>query len=205
MFDDIIAIIDYVSSDQEKEGRELGIKKATSMYKPILESLELKQKKLIKELDDESISFSSKAELLKQSVMNIECETEKWKNNMRLNRSYSKFSTIIKENKSGGSILYGAISMGWDGHLVADWLNKKMDQKRIKYFEIEFNKQEAKWVDKINNVEKEITSLKNKLKKLTYSDKEAMEKLLKIHEKAVQEYANVYSQYQALLIVEGDL
>ena len=101
MFDDIIAIIDYVSSDQEKEGRELGIKKATSMYKPILESLELKQKKLIKELDDESISFSSKAELLKQSVMNIECETEKWKNNMRLNRSYSKFSTIIKENKSG--------------------------------------------------------------------------------------------------------
>ena len=30
--------------------------------------------------------------------------------------------------------------------------------------------------------------IKNKLKKLTYSDKEAMEKLLKIHEKAVQEY-----------------
>ena len=205
MFDDIFAIIEYVSSDQEKEGRELGIKKAASMYKPILESLELKQKELIKELDNKTISFKNKAEVLMQSIKNIKFETEMLKNKMRKNSAYKKYGDLIDVNKSGGNILYGAIAMGWNGNLIADWLNKKMDKKRMKYFKIEFNKQEAKWLDKINSIEKEILNQKNELKKLTCGDEEAIEKLLKIHEKAVQEYAIVYSQAQALAIVEGEL
>lgn len=67
-------VYDYATTDQEKEGRELGIETAAAIYKPVLESLEARQKKIIAEKDKEYYDAEFQKDFLRDQFVYYEQE-----------------------------------------------------------------------------------------------------------------------------------
>ena len=72
---EVITLVRYAVTDQEKEGREAGIKAAAKIYEPVLRDMERQQAKILADLDKEQIDFEYKAKFLinKCSVYEKNC------------------------------------------------------------------------------------------------------------------------------------
>ena len=79
----------YATTDQEKEGRELGIEIAAAIYEPVFKNFKAKQKKIKAETDKEYFDAKSQVKLLKEQCAYYERETANYK---------SKIETIKREH-----------------------------------------------------------------------------------------------------------
>ena len=98
-------VIKYATTDQEKEGREIGTEVAANIYKPVLDSLKRQKDKIIAEEQNEQSNFESQANLLTEQCAYYERETANYK---------SLIATIIREHGTspGVKAVLAALSAG---------------------------------------------------------------------------------------------
>jgi|GEM_PF-6492016 len=176
-------VIDYATTDQEKEGRELGTEVAAKVFKPVLDSLKRQKDKIIAEEKNEQSNFESQAELLKKQCEYYERETANYK---------SKIETIKREHgdspgvkavltalaASGGATIGTGAMLGINSarafsSAVASaglsWLalpaavltyilESEMNEKRERFFQEEFEKKALVWQGNIAGLRR-ITTL----------------------------------------------
>ena len=82
------------------------------------------------------------------------------------------------------------------------FLDKKMCEKRDKYYKIEFKKQSLTWQEKIKNVRKEILQSIESWESLTNSNKKQIQHIAKIVDDAFNEYCETLAKYNVLKEME---
>ena len=162
---DICKVVEYVATDQEQEGHEKGIKAAANIYKPILKKLQERQKKIINATDKEQIDFEAQAKLLKKQCAGYEKKTAELAIKIK-NQSAKKssgidsfFETVNSYGMfSGVNSVRGIDSVMYDSWSLSDYLEKKMDEKREKFYKIEFEKNLLNGKKKLKVCEKKLLS-----------------------------------------------
>lgn len=243
---------DYATTDQEKEGRELGITGAANIYKSVFEELEIKQEKIIKEIDKENKFFDEHLKSLKKQGEEIEQKTDELNESIeqqsdmvngrlqvffedqvkllkgqsteheakaaefveKIRRSNDEEKIRILDeflllvNKNGMfsvsiisicGLAYAAFNFLW---LITDpigyYLDKKMEDKREKFYNEEFEKQTRMWQEKIKGV---CQKCEEQLKKLIYfqdSNNEQIKYFTEMLDDALNEYCETFAKYNVL-------
>ena len=206
---DICKVVEYVATDQEQEGHEKGIKAAANIYKPILKKLQERQKKIINATDKEQIDFEAQAKLLKKQCAGYEKKTAELAIKIK-NQSAKKssgidsfFATVNSYGMfSGVNSVRGIDSVMYDSWSLSDYLEKKMNEKREKFYKIEFEKKSLEWQEKIKSVrEKIVESIKN-LKNLKSTNRSQIANISGIVDDALNEYCETLAKYNALKEME---
>ena len=219
-------VYDYATTDQEKEGRELGIEVAKKLYAPVLEDLEQQQKKIIAALDREHANVQTQINLLKEQRAYYERKTADYK---------SKIETIRREDgdkpgvkavlvalaasaaNGGSAIGAGAVLSGnfvrafsssvatsalsWlalPAAVVTYVLESEMNDKRKRFFKEEFEKKALVWLEKIESrKEKIVTTIKN-LRAVKADGADKLNRLAKIVADAQNDYSEDMARYNIL-------
>jgi len=206
---DIFKVMEYVSTDQEKEGRELGIKAASRIYQPVLRNLESRQTKILAATDKEQSFFEGQAKSLRDQCAEYEQKTadlaERIKNSSeKKSESVDNFFRTINSfgmySVQSVSIIGGNIYDSWS---LSDYLEKKMKEKREKFYNIEFKKQSLVWQEKIKSVRAKIVESIKNLKSLKISNREQLKHISDIVDDAVNEYCETFAKYNALKEMEN--
>lgn len=201
VFRTVDTVIEYATSDQEKEGREKGINVAAAIYAPVLRDLEERQKEIIAETDKKQQDFESQANLLKKQCEYYENGIDYYKRKIaelaETTPGADNFFDAVNRHgmfseASSARAFSSAICYYWS---IADSLKKKMDEKREKYFKIEFEKQSLVWQNKIKSVHQKIVEL---MKEFKYATNETIKKISHIVDDAMEEYSEVLAEYNAL-------
>lgn len=206
---DIFKVVEYVATDQEKEGRELGIKAAANIYEPVLKNLEIRQIKIIAATDKEQSFFEGQAKSLREQCTEYEQKTAELAARIK-NRSEKKSKSVdnlLNTINSFGmysshsvSVIGGDIYDSWS---LSDYLEKKMKEKREKFYEIEFKKQSLVWQEKIKSVRAKIVESIKNLKSLKISNRKQLKYISDIVDDAVSEYCETFAKYNALKEMEN--
>ena len=216
-------VIDYATTDQEKEGRELGTEVAAAIYGPVFKNFKAKQKKINAETDKEYFDAKSQVKLLKEQCAYYERETANYK---------SKIETIKREHgdspgvkavlsalaASGGATIGTGAMLGVNsvrafGSSVASagfaWLalpaavltyilESEMSEKRERFFKEEFEKKALVWKKKIESVRAEILASIKNLRAFKADKTEELNRLTKLVDDAMKEYFGARADYNAL-------
>lgn len=205
------AVVKYATSDQEKEGRELGIKAAAKIYQPVLENLEIRQVKILAATDKEQSFFEGQAKSLRQQCAEYEQKTaeltekiKKWSDTKK-SSNIDKFLSSINNFGmfSGVSSVRGISSAIYDSWSLSDYLKNKMNEKREKFYKAEFEKQSLVWQDKIKTVRNNIVQSIKNLKSLKTANKEQIKYITGIVNEAIEEYCETFAKYNALNEMEN--
>ena len=78
-----------------------------------------------------------------------------------------------------------------------------MNEKREKFYKIEFEKKSLEWQGKIKNLRAQIVESINNLKNLKSYNKNQLEYISKIVDDALKEYCESIAKYNALVEMEG--
>lgn len=192
----IVEIVKYIATDQEKEGRELGITLAAEIYAPVLKKLENDHLALKNELDRETEDFDSQYKLLRKKAEYYVTQKEKvLKDIERLKKKKPELSDFI-DNCLGTSFSASTIIAKYDD-VIGDWLHEKMEKKRQKYFEIEFKKKERVWKKKITDIKAEIKKLTESLNALKTEDKQKLKQIVSLVNRSISDYELVLEQYNS--------
>ncbi|MBO5638209.1 MAG: hypothetical protein J5906_11965 [Acidaminococcaceae bacterium] len=192
----IVEIVKYIATDQEKEGRELGITLAAEIYAPVLKKLENDHLALKNELDRETEDFDSQYKLLRKKAEYYVTQKEKvLKDIERLKKKKPELSDFI-DNCLGTSFSASTIIAKYDD-VIGDWLHEKMEKKRQKYFEIEFKKKERVWKKKITEIKAEIKKLTESLNALKTEDKQKLKQIVSLVNRSISDYELVLEQYNS--------
>ena len=124
--------VSCITTDQEKEGRELGINKAAEIYAPIFRVADAEYENLKRELALEKKDFISQKEFWKNKAVYYEKKKKKLEEDIdRLTNSHPELRKYAgKDSFSGVSECYPIMDIG----LLADLLKGHMDEKRQKYY-----------------------------------------------------------------------
>lgn len=157
-------VAEYVTTDQEEEGRELGIKAAARIYEPVLEKLEIRQVKIIAATDKEQSFFEGQAKSLREQCAKYEQKTAEIaerikkhseKKSKSVDNFFSRINSFGMYSAQSVSGIGGDIYNSWS---LSNYLEKKMNAKREKFYKIEFEKQSLVWQEKIKSVRAKIGS-----------------------------------------------
>ena len=206
---DIITVVEYIATDQEAEGRAKGIETAANIYKPVLKKLEDRQKKIILATDQEQKHFENQAKTLRAQCAEYEQKTlelaAKIKNNSgEKSSSINNFFVTVERfgmySAHSVDVIGGRIYDSWS---LSNYLEKKMNEKREKFYKIEFEKKSLEWQGKIKNLRAQIVESINNLKNLKSYNKNQLEYISKIVDDALKEYCESIAKYNALVEMEG--
>ena len=194
---DIAKLVKWAVSDQEKEGRELGIKKAAEIYGPVFRQmenecvlLEMERKKIDSDFNDRAGLLREKAVYFYNKKAEVLNEIERLKKE-RPNKK-EIFDKIL--SSSGYSAVRSPIPYG----VLSDWLEGKMDKKRKEFFEIEFKKQSEVWKKKILDEERKIKEITKQLTILRNKADAAITIIGKKTDEAVSQYEEALEKYNYL-------
>lgn len=196
----IVELVKYVTTDQEREGRELGITKAAEIYAPVLKKLEKELKTLKNELDKETNDFDAQYMLLRKKAEYYVAQKGKvLKDIEKLKKKKPDISDFIDICLNSG--LSGAsVFMEYDHYdAIGEWLHKKMDEKRQEFFEIEFKEKEREWKKKISEIKAEVKKLAKSLEALTKEDKQKLKQIASLVNRAITDYELVLEQYNSFV------
>lgn len=206
MISDTIAVVKYAVTDQEQEGRELGIKTASEIYAPILSNLEKQQAKVLDDINKEQISFEEKVKFLRDKCATYEKEISEVSDAIESMRGLSVQidNLIISMSVHGiqsticNPIFYSILAKGG---IIGTWLQEKMDKKRQKYYQIELEKQSCEWQKKINDVKNKIAMSIDDLKDMQNYNQEQLQCISDILNENISNYCEITAQYNLLKLV----
>ena len=200
-------IVDYVTSDQEKEGREQGINAAANIYKPVLTKLEKRQAKIIALIDKEQIDFAEQAAQLKEECAEYEKKTADLADILKRKSSSNVdkfFDTVGRFGMFGGEdSIRGMGIVMYDSWSLADHLEKKMNEKRAKYYKEEFQSKSIEWQVKIKSVRVKLLETIKNFKNLKASNKNQLKYITSKIDEALEEYCETFAKYNALKEMEN--
>lgn len=216
-------VIDYATTDQEKEGRELGTEVASKVYAPVFDDLKRQADKITAEEKKEQSDFESQANLLKEQCAYYEREAAAYK---------SKIETIRREHgddpgvkgvltalaASGGATIGTGAMLGanavraFSSSVAAagfSWLalpaavltyilKSEMNEKRERFFRIEFDKKADVWLEKIESCKAEISQRIKSLKFLKHNNTYKVKELKAVVDDALKEYCGAQADYNTL-------
>ena len=216
-------VIDYATTDQEKEGRELGTMAAAKSYAPVLEDLEQQKKKIIAAMDRETSNVESRIKLLREQLVHYEHGSVYYK---------SKIETIKREHgdspgvkavltalaSSGGSAIGTGAMLGinsarafssavcsvgisWlalPAAVVTYVLESEMNSKRERFFQEEFDKKAVVWLGKIESCRTDIEKSIKNLRDIKAEGADVLNRLAKIVDDALKECGGAQVKYNML-------
>ena len=217
----------YVTTDQEKEGRELGIKVAAKIYEPVFEDLKRQKDKIIAEEKKEHSDFESQAKLLNKQCEYYERETANYKRQIETIKREHGDSPGVKAAlttlaASGGATIGTGAMLGVNsvrafGSTVASsgfsllalpaailtyFLESEMHEKRERFFQEEFEKKARVWLGKIESCKAEISERLKSLKFLKHNNTYRIKELKGIVDDALKEYSGARTDYNTLSVVK---
>ena len=203
-------VVVYAMTDQEKEGRELGIELAARIYKPIFQNLENRQARINTATDKEKVFFEEQANSLINQCAEYEQKTadlaEKIKR--QSTKKAQAVDTVLKVNGFGYGAMCGgdsislisdALSTAWS---IINFIDNEMEKKRSYYRKLEFEKQSRIWEGKIKDIRQKIAESIRNLKSYKISNREQLEYISKIVDDAVEEYCETLAKYNVLREME---
>ena len=216
----------YATTDQEKEGRELGIEIAAAIYEPVFKNFKAKQKKIKAETDKEYFDAKSQVKLLKEQCAYYERETANYKSKIETIKREHGDSPGVKavlialaaSGASGGATIGTGAMLGINsvrafGSTVASagfaWLalpatfltyilESDMESKREKFFQEEWEKKAVMWQGKIESCRAEISERIKSLKFLKQRNNYKVKELKGIVDDALKEYSGARVDYNTL-------
>lgn len=222
-------VIDYATTDQEAEGRELGATAAAKLYAPVLEDLEQQQKKIIDALDREHANVQTQINLLKEQRAYYKRKTADYKSKIETIRREDGNDPVVKDvlvalaaSASGGGAAIGAgavlsakfarafsssvatSALSWlalPAAVVTYILESEMKEKRERFCKEEFEKQALVWQNKIESCKAEISDLIKSLKFIKHNNTYKIKQLKAEVDDALQEYCGAMSDYKMLNLV----
>lgn len=208
-FRDIFKVVEYMLTDQEKEGRELGIKAAVNIYEPVLKNLEIRQVKIIAASDKERSFFEGQAKFLKEQCAEYERKTAELAAIIKSHSDKKSESVDIFFSQINSFGMYSGANIRiicddiYNSQSLSDYLDDKMKEKREKFFKIEFERQALVWQEKIKSVRAKIVESIRNLKSLKISNREQLKYISAIVDDAVNEYCETLARYNALKEMEN--
>lgn len=219
-------VIDYATTDQEAEGRELGATAAAKLYAPVLEDLEQQQKKIIDALDREHANVQTQINLLKEQRAYYKRKTADYKSKIETIRREdgdkpgvkAVFDALATSAAIGGSaigtgaVLSGNFVRAFSSSIAGagfSWLalpatvltyilKSEMKEKRERFFKEEFEKKSREWLEKIESCKaKIVTAIKN-LRAVKADGADKLNRLAKIVADAQNDYSEVMARYNIL-------
>lgn len=206
---DYAKIVEYVRSDQEKEGREAGIKAASEIYAPVLQKMEKKREKIIEEIKKEQESFEEKAKHIMDEYNKCENETTneiKLIDSMR-GQSPNMDTLITSLGKNG---LYATICSPLIENFmciisIGYFLEKKMDAKRKEFFKMELESKSKVWEAKIERERIDLLKSIDELNKCKDCNKDRLEKIKKLMKDMMSNYCEKTAQHNFLMTIPPHL
>lgn len=222
-------VIDYATTDQEKEGRELGAATAAKVYAPALEDLQKQKNKIIAEEKNAQSNFATQAKFLTEQCAHYERETANYKRKIEtIRREHGNDPGVkavlvaLAASASGGGAAIGAgavlsgnfvrafsssvatSALSWlalPAAVVTYVLESEMNDKRERFFKEEFEKQALVWQEKIKSCRAEISERIKSLKFLKHNNTYKIKELKAEVDDALQEYCGAMSDYKMLNLV----
>lgn len=202
---DVAKIVEYVRSDQEKEGREAGMKAASDIYAPVLKKMEKKRKNIVEEIKNEQEVFEEKVKHIIDECNECEKETNneiKFIDSMR-GQSPNMDALITSLEKNGlytticGPIIENLmciISIGY-------FLEKKMNAKRKEFFKIELESKSKEWEEKIERERIGIINSIDELNKCKDRNKDRLGKIKNLMNDIMSNYCEKTAQHNFLMSI----
>ena len=219
-------VYDYATTDQEKEGRELGIATAAKVYAPVLNGLKNRQKQIIAETNKVYADAESQKNFLRDKLAYYQRETANYKRKIEtIRREHGNDSRVkdvlvaLAASASGGGSAIGAgavlsanfvrnfsssvagAGFSWlalPAAVVTYILESEMNDKRKRFFKEEFEKKSREWLEKIESCkEKIVTAIKN-LRAVKADGADKLNRLAKIVADAQNDYSEAMARYNIL-------
>lgn len=193
----------YLFTDQEKEGRELGITKAAEIYAPIFREADAAYNNLKVELEREKSDFKSRYKFWLDKGVFYEKKKERTKEDIdRLVNAHPQLRKHIDMNKGFGvsGAAYPTIDIGG---FFADLLQGRMDEKRQKYFKIQFEETSKDWKRKITQCKLRYSELDTNRVSLTIENKQKIDEIIALVNNEKTEYEKVLETYNTLKSIIG--
>lgn len=218
-------VIDYATTDQEKEGRELGKETAAAIYEPVFDGLKRQMNKVIAEEENEHSNFESQANLLTEQCEYYEREAADYKRRIEAIKREHGDSAGVKAvlaalSAGGGTIGAGAMlginsarafssavagaGFSWlalPAAVLTYILESDMNSKRERFFKEEFEKQALVWQGKVESCKAEISERIKSLKSLKYNNTYKIKELKAVVDDALKEYSGAQADYNTLRMV----
>ena len=206
---DVTKIVEYVRSDQEKEGREAGIKAASDIYAPVLKKMENKRKNIVEEIKKEQEAFEEKVKHIMDEYNKCENETNNEINFIASMRGQSPdMDTLITSLGKNG--LYATICGPLFENFmciisIGYFLEKKMDAKRKEYFKIELESKSKEWETKIERERIDILKSIDELNKCKDCNKDRLERIKNLMKDMMSNYCEKTAQHNFLMTIPPHL
>lgn len=206
-------VIDYATTDQEKEGRELGTKAAAKLYAPVLNGLKNRQKQIIAETNKVYADAESQKNFLRDKLAYYQRETATYKSKIETIRrehgddpGVKDFFVALAASAASGGAAIGAgtvlsgnfvrafsssvatSALSWlalPAAVVTYILESEMKEKRERFCKEEFEKQALVWQEKIKSCRAEISE---RIKNLQFFKDCANYKMKDLNDKVVAAY-----------------
>lgn len=193
--------VSYITTDQEKEGRELGINKAAEIYAPIFREADAACEDFERELAEERNDFFSRKELWKNKAIYYEKKKKELEEDVdRLTKSHPELRKYVdKDSISGVSGFYPIMDIG----ILADLLKGHMDEKRQKYFKIQFEESSKEWQEKISKCKLKCTNYSMDITTIKEENKVKMDKIIELVNSEKAKYEEVLKTYNTLKSLIG--
>lgn len=198
-------VIKYAITDQEKEGREAGIILAAEIYKPVVKRLESECDNIVNMIKKYRDRNETKLENIYQLAEDLRRNDESICikiNKIKSNRS--DLEVFLKEFMLNDCIL-GTISLlpvFRSNYLISSMLHNKMKKKYKKYREIEFQKEQKVWLNKIEEIKGEMLDIVEEFSKLEKERQQLEDELAKVLNLTTENYAEHLKQLAILEVVQ---
>lgn len=202
------AVANFITGDQEREGREQGTIAAAKIYQPVLENLEARQKKIIDETDKAQSDFIAQAKELRAQCAAYERQSSELADEIRSRGENSsgveKFLEAVNRHgmfNAKSSHSFGAVM--YDSWSLANYLENKMNEKRERYYKLAFEEKSRVWQQKITDLRKKIVASIKNLRNLKSANRDRLNDMASKVDEALTEYCEAAAKFNALKELDG--
>lgn len=198
-FGEIIRTVDYITSDQEAEGRQYAVEFAYELYGPIFRTFEQIVSDARLSARIQVLEFNSAVSILCIKYDEYQSEISKLEDEMTALMDRDNALALFREHFSN----HGAPSIIADYSRFSINLDDKMEAKRRKYFEIELCEQVRMMESKLAELHKELSQIFDQIESLRDDERCTLCELQGMVDQLEKEYLNKKLEYKLLKDVLG--
>ncbi|WP_321041456.1 hypothetical protein [Veillonella caviae] len=190
----IIRVIDYISSDQEAEGREYAIEFVDKLYEPVFRDLEYSIREMQMNAASQTLDFEQATAVLRLKYDEYLLE---------ISRVEQEIQQLIEEDNELASFREVIGRLGTT-HVIStiglsDFsLDKKMEKKRREFFDIELRNQIRLKEEKFSELNKDFSQIFDQIEGVQEDERNTLSELQALVEEFEKKYLDKKLEYNLM-------
>lgn len=203
---DVIRVVDYITSDQELEGRQYAVEFAADLYKPIFDALKLSIREARVNANIQTLDFKKATVILRNRYNTCRQEIDELEESIEeLVSQKSELLPIRKalQTLEPGQTCFTPVANPDFLRFRSSTANldDKMEEKRRKFFNIELHNQISLLEEKLSTLRNERNDIFKRIKNVRQDELDTLSKTQELVDKTEKEYLNKACEYKLLQMI----